>query len=168
VRGGTLADAWGALTSSDAAVGFQAQGRFLAEPGEAVAWFAARLKAAALPDPARVKAMIADLDDKNFTSRARATAYLKEHWPATEAALRAVAARPSSEEARLRAEGILRDMEKAITPAGALRALRAAEVLEWVGTKEALALLRELARGAPEARLSSEAAAACKRLAGRQ
>jgi hypothetical protein len=165
---GALADAWGALASLDAAAGFQAQGVFLAKPGEAVAWFAARVKAAALPDPARVKAMIADLDDKNFTTRARATAYLKEHWPVTEGALRAVVARPSSAEARQRAEGILRDMEKAITPAGTLRALRAAEVLEWVGTKEALALLRELASGAPEARLTCEAAAACKRLAGQQ
>src|SRR5205823_3948814 len=38
----TLANAWNALASSDAAAGFQAQGRFLAEPGQAVEWFAAR------------------------------------------------------------------------------------------------------------------------------
>src|SRR5262249_14247274 len=131
---GTLADAWDALAASDAGAGFQAQGRFLAEPGQAVAWFAARLTPAFLPDPSRVKALIGDLDADDFATRARATAGLKEHWPATQAALREVAAKASSLEARRRAEGIVREMEKAVTPPGALRGLRAAEVLEWIAT----------------------------------
>jgi hypothetical protein len=85
-------------------------------------------------------------------------------WPATAAALREVVAKSSTLEARRRAEGIIRDMEKAITPPGALRALRSAEVLEWIATPEASALLLELAKGAPDAQLTREAAAACKRL----
>jgi WD40 repeat protein len=165
---GTLADAWDALASADARAGFQAQGRFLAEPGQAVAWFAARLTPAALPDPARVKALIADLDKDAFAVRTRATVELTELWPDTEAALRAVVAKPSSLEARRRAEGILREMGKAITPGGKLRALRAAEVLEWIATKEARTVLRELAKGTPDARLTREAAAACRRLEGRK
>src|SRR5262249_29891079 len=76
---GTLADAWDALAASDAGAGFQAQGRFLAEPGQAVAWFAARLTPAFLPDPSRVKALIGDLDADDFATRARATAGLKDH-----------------------------------------------------------------------------------------
>ena len=52
---GTLAEAWEALASSDARAGFQAQGRFLAEPGQAVEWFAARVTPAVQPDPSRVK-----------------------------------------------------------------------------------------------------------------
>jgi hypothetical protein len=60
-------------------------------------------------------------------------------------------AKASSLEARRRAEGIVREMEKAITPPGALRALRAAEVLEWIATPEARTLLLELAKGAPDA-----------------
>jgi WD40 repeat protein len=163
---GTLANAWEALSESDAKTGFQAQGRFLAEPGQAVEWFAARVAPAAVPDPARVKALIADLNHDNFATRARATAKLKELWPETEAALRKVAAKSSTLESRRRAEGILREMEKAITPPGTLRALRAAEVLEWVATPQARALLRELARGAPDAQLTREAAAACRRLGG--
>jgi hypothetical protein len=115
-----------------------------------------------------VKALIGDLDADDFATRARATAGLKEHWPATQAALREVAAKASSLEARRRAEGIVREMEKAVTPPGTLRALRAAEVLEWIATTEARALLRELAHGAPDARLTREAAAACKRLEGRK
>jgi hypothetical protein len=46
--------------------------------------------------------------------------------------------------------------------------VRAVEVLEWIATKEARARLLELAKGAPDARLTREAAAACKRLAGRE
>jgi RNA polymerase sigma factor (sigma-70 family) len=161
---GTLAEAWEALTAADGKAGFQAQGRFLAEPAKAVEWFAARILPARSPDPARVKALIADLDHDDFATRARATAELKKHWPATAAALREIAAKASSLEALRRAEGIVREMEKAVTPSDALRALRAAEVLEWIATKEARTLLLELAQGAPDAQLTREAAAACKRL----
>jgi hypothetical protein len=161
---GTLADAWEALAKPDAGAGFQAQGRFLAEPGKAVQWFAARVTPAVVPDPALVKALIADLDNQNFASRERATAHIKELWPATAVALREVVAKSSTLEARRRAEVIIREMEKAITPPGALRALRAAEALEWIATKEARTLLLELAKGDPDAQLTRESAAACKRL----
>ena len=73
------------------------------------------------PDLNRIKALIADLEKKDFVTRARATAALKEHWPVSEAALRVVVAKPSSLEARRRAEGILWEMEKAVTPPGKLR-----------------------------------------------
>jgi RNA polymerase sigma factor (sigma-70 family) len=161
---GTLADAWEALAHADGKTGFQAQGRFLAEPGKAAPWFAARLTPAVQPDLAQVKALIADLDDETFATRERATAQVKELWPATAAALREVVAKSATLEARRRAEVIIRDMEKAITPPGAIRALRAAEVLEWIATPEARSLLLHLAKGAPDAQLTREAAAACKRL----
>jgi hypothetical protein len=120
------------------------------------------------PDPAHVKALIKDLGADDFATRARATAALKEDWPGTAAALREVAAKGSSLEARRRAEGIIREMEQAGQPPGALRALRAGEVLEWIGTPGARALLHNLARGAPDAQLTREAAAAVRRLEGRR
>jgi RNA polymerase sigma factor (sigma-70 family) len=165
---GTLADAWEALANSDARTGFQAQGRFLAEPGKAVEWLAARVAPVSPTDPSRAKALIADLDKDDFATRERATAGLKELWPATAAALREVVAKPSSLEARRRAEDLLRDMENGVVPPRELRALRAVEVLEWIATKEARTRLLELANGASDARLTREAAAACKRLAGRK
>ena len=58
-------------------------------PAKAVAWFAARVVPAIQPAPARVQALIADLNSHNFATRTRATANLKELWPATAAALRA-------------------------------------------------------------------------------
>jgi RNA polymerase sigma factor (sigma-70 family) len=164
----TLADAWQALADAGAKAGFRAQGRFLAEPARAVEWFKLRLKPAGRPDPSRVKALIADLDNDNFATRERATAELKDHWPAAAAAVREVVAKSPSAEARRRAEGLLREMEEGVTPRHELRAVRAVEVLEWVATPEARALLLTLAKGAPDARLTREAAAACKRLEGRK
>jgi RNA polymerase sigma factor (sigma-70 family) len=165
---GNLADAWEALGDSDGKAGFGAQGRFLAEPAGAVEWFKGRLTPAGLPDPSRVKALIADLDNDDFATRERATAKLKDHWPVAAAALREVAAKSPSAEARRRAEDLLREMKNVVTPPGELRALRAAEVLEWVATKEARHLLLGLTKGAPEARLTREAVAAGKRLEGRE
>lgn len=48
-----------------------------------------------------------------------------------------------------------------------LQALRAVEVLEWIGTPQAQEILRALAAGAPGARLTQEASASLQRLAGR-
>jgi WD40 repeat protein len=165
---GTLAEAWEALARSDARAGFQAQGRFLAEPAQAVEWFTARLAPVVPPGPSRVKALIADLDDDDFTARERATADLREYGPVVAAALREVVAKPSSDEARHRAEGLLREVESGVIPPRELRALRAVEVLEWIATREARDRLLELAKGAPDARLTREAAATCKRLEGRE
>jgi hypothetical protein len=59
-------------------------------------------------------------------------------------------------------------MENGVIPPRELRALRAVELLEWIATKEARAHLIALAKGVPDARLTREAAAACKRLDGRR
>jgi WD40 repeat protein len=113
---GTLAGAWKTLAEADGTAGFQAQGRFLAEPAQAVEWFAARITPAPALDPARMKTLIADLDHANFATRERATANLREHRPVAAAALREVVAKASSAEARRRAEGLLREIENGITP----------------------------------------------------
>jgi RNA polymerase sigma factor (sigma-70 family) len=165
---GALADAWEALTDADAKAGFAAQGRFLAEPAKAVEWLAARVSPVHQPDPSRLKAMIADLDSADFATRERATADLAEYGPVAAAGLREVVAKPSSAEARRRAEDLLREMANGVTAPRELRALRAVEVLEWIATEAARARLLELAKGAPDARLTRAAASACKRLEGRK
>jgi hypothetical protein len=54
-----------------------------------------------------------------------------------------------------------------LRPGDVLRSVRAAEVLERIGTPEARRLLGQLATGAAEARLTREAKAALKRLDAR-
>src|SRR5262249_28478468 len=116
-------------------------------------------------DPSRIKELIGDLGADDFATRERATATLKELGPVARAALREVVAKSASAEARRRAEGILEEMDNAVTPPGQLRALR---VLEWIATQEARARLLELTKGAPDVHLTREAAATCKRLEGRK
>jgi WD40 repeat protein len=165
---GTLAEAWEALTAADGKAAFKAQGQFLAEPGKAVEWFAARVAPASPLDPARVSALIVDLGADDFATRERATGVLREHGLLTAAALREVVAKSSSAEARRRAESLLQEMEHGVIPPRELRALRAVEVLEWIATPEARARLLELTKGAPDARLTRAAAATCKRLESRK
>ena len=93
--------------------------------GKAVEWLAGRLAAPVWPTPARVKALIADLDSDDFATRERATAQLRDNWPATAAALREAAAKSSSVEARRRAGGIIRAMDRAVPPPRELQGLRA-------------------------------------------
>jgi WD40 repeat protein len=161
---GTLANAWEALADPDAKAGYQAQGRFLAEAGPTVDWLATRVTPVVKPDPARVTALITDLDSPNFTARERATADLKEYGPLVADALRAVVAQSSLAEGRRRAADLLREIESGVIPAGELRALRAVEVLEWLATPTARERLAELSKGAKEARLTRAAAASYQRL----
>jgi WD40 repeat protein len=165
---GTLAEAWEALANPDPKAAFAAQGRFLTEPDKAVEWLAARVGPVHRPDPSRVKALIADLDNADFATRERATADLAEHGDIAAAGLREVVAKSSSAEARRRAAALLREMANGVTPPRELRALRAVEVLELIATPQARDCLLELTKGAPDARLTRQAVATCKRLEGRK
>ncbi len=61
-------------------------------------------------------------------------------------------------------EDLRRKLNPAVLPPEALRVLRAVQTLESLGSPEARRLLHELARGAAEVRLTTEAAAALARL----
>lgn len=158
---GTVASAWDDLAKPDARVAYAAQGRFLAEPAAAVG---ARVAVVAEPGAAKLQALLANLAHDDFEVREQATTALRDLGPVAAAALKLPLA---SAEARRRAEGLLRDLEQGVHGAGELRALRAVEVLEWLGTDAARTRLAELAKGAAEARVTRAAAAAVRRLAGR-
>jgi hypothetical protein len=71
-------------------------------------------------------------------------------------------------EQRRRIEPILTRLEAVLPTGEALRSLRAVRVLEHAGTVEARRLLRELAAGAEDARLTQEAKAALARQSQRR
>jgi WD40 repeat protein len=158
---------WADLAGADATRAFGAVRTLTASPRQAVALLAERLR----PVPAgRVARLIAELDSDSFDAREAASAALSRLGAEAEPALRVALEGKPSPEVRRRARELLRAL-----PAGPhgptakeMRASRAVQALEQIGTPEARRLLEALAKGAAEARLTREAAAALGRLAPRQ
>jgi len=70
-------------------------------------------------------------------------------------------------EAKRHIEELLDEIRKPTMDAEKIRTFRALEVLEHIGTGEAQDVLKTLAQGAPEARVTREAKASLDRLAKR-
>jgi hypothetical protein len=158
---------WADLAGADAARAFRAVRVLTASPRQAVALLAERLR----PAPAgRVARLIAELDADSFEARQAASAALARLGQETEPALRAALKGNPSAEVRRRARELLRALPEGPRrpTAEELRASRAVQVLERIGTPEARRLLGALAKGAAEARLTHEATAALGRLSPRQ
>jgi WD40 repeat protein len=154
-----LGRCWDVLMSPDAEAAFRAARRLARAPGAAVPFLRGRLKPVPPVPPERLRRLLAELDGADFAARRRAAAELEELADAAASELRqALAAAPSAE--------LRRALKAALGGLGTarLRALRAVEALEWMGTPEAARLLDELAHGAPGATLTTEAAASRDRL----
>jgi hypothetical protein len=85
---------------------------------------------------------------------------------ALEPLLRRLAKKPPLE-VRLRIEKVLLTLKPGTFPNPRVRALRAIDLLERIGTPEARQLLQALAEGAPGAGQTRAAKEACQRLANR-
>jgi WD40 repeat protein len=158
-----LEELWKDLLDTDATKAFRAMTAMTTSL--VPAFLAERLQPVSGPDAAAVKRWIAELDDDQFAIRKQAEEELAKVGPAAHPALRRALASGPSLQARQRIENLL---EKQVTgqslTSEALRALRAVEVLERIGTPEARQVLAKLARGAEGASLTREAKAACQRL----
>jgi WD40 repeat protein len=159
-----LEDLWDDLGRLDAAKGYQATWLLTDVPEQTIALFKPRLHAAAAVP---IDRWIAELDDKVFAVRQKATADLASHVEQAEPALRRALARYPSLEATRRIERLLKQFSTGdIVPSTDLvRPVRAIEVLERIGTVEAKAILANLARGAPDAWVTREARGSLERLA---
>src|SRR5262249_22609105 len=113
-------------------------------------------------DAQRIQQLIADLDSDQFAVRQQATEELEMLGKVAETALPQTLEQKPVLEVRTRILGLL---EKLRDSTGQLRALRAVEVLERIGTTEARQVLQSLAGGAPGVTLTEEARAALERLA---
>jgi RNA polymerase sigma factor (sigma-70 family) len=162
LRPADFAACWTDL-GGEAAAAYRAIGR-LARAPEAVARLRDRLRPVAAADARRVARLIADLDSEKFPVRERATAELAELGELAAPALRKALAGAPSAEQRRRLEGVLARLDAARLPRETLRRVRAVEALERLGSPAARRLLRELAGGAAEARLTREAKEALGRL----
>ena len=155
---------WGALAAEDAAAAYDAIWALAATPEQSVPYLRNRLPRQDPADAERVRGLIAQLDDEQFTARERATKELALLGEAAEPLLREHLSTTKSPEVGQRIEVLLDALRHSASDADVLRALRTAEVLERIGTPAARAALEELAAGTASAKVRDRAAGAVRRI----
>ena len=162
-----VAAAWKDLASADAKVAYRSIRLLIEAPERSVPLLRERLRPAPAPDAKRIEQLLRGLDSNRFTERENASKELERLADVAAPALRKLLAGNPSLEVRRRAEELLAMAEGPVSRSQLLRALRSVEALEHIGTADAQALLKDLAKGAAEARLTQEAKASLDRLAKR-
>jgi hypothetical protein len=157
---------WPALTSTDDRRAHDAMRALVLEPEKSVRLLRNELRPVALVKAGEIVRWIADLDDEDFQVREAASQALAKCGATAKAALEKELARTASAEVKRRIEALLEDINQPVSPEE-LRILRAIDVLEQIGSREAQQLLRTLADGAPEASRTRAAHQSLERLKGR-
>jgi hypothetical protein len=153
---------WNDLAGADAARAYRAVLALAGSPDNAVSFLHERLKSLTRPvDPNRVAALVADLDSGEFDRREKAIGELERLGPAAESPLRQALAGKPSLETRRRIERVLEKLAQT----DLLRAGRAIEALEMIGTDPARRALEDVAGRAKGTGQAQHAAAAALRLA---
>src|SRR5262249_11962164 len=127
-----------------------------------------KLRPVPIPDPKHLAALFADLDNKQFAVREKATRALNEAGEAVVAEVRKAREGSKSLETNMRLERLLGKAEGKAWQVEWVRYVRALEILGHAGTPEAIKLLRRLAAGAPGARKTQEARAVLLHLESKQ
>jgi RNA polymerase sigma factor (sigma-70 family) len=163
---GELETCWTDL-AGDGTRAWQAMRKLTAGPQLAVAFLREHLHPVAAADEKTVARLVADLDAEQFAVRERATAELEKLGEAAGADMRKALDAGPSTETRRRLTALLDQVENGQWNLSRerLRALRAVEVLERIGSAETRRVLARLAVGAAGARLTREANESLRRLA---
>ncbi|HEV3438545.1 MAG TPA: PQQ-binding-like beta-propeller repeat protein, partial [Gemmata sp.] len=158
--------AWADLESPDAGKGFAAIRYLAGDPTSAVRLVAEGVKPVAFVDAKVVAALIQKLGSPEFQDREGASKELAVFAPAVVDQLREAAGKSESPEVRTRLQTILARVDVTKLTGERLRAARAVEVLERIGSAEARKVLSGLVAGAPGAELTRNAAASIARMGG--
>ena len=134
---------------------------------DTVTLLSVRVKPAIKPSDEQLKAWLADLASPAFKTREAAQREIGRAGELVEPALRRALKSVTDPEVQRRLSDLLDRISRPETRPDELRDLRAVEVLEHIDSADARRLLGELAKGAPEARLTQEAKAALARLSKR-
>ncbi len=153
---------WAALANEDVAKAYDAVWSFVAAGEQAVPFLQKHLPPIPHPEAKAVARLIADLDSNDFSVRDKATEALSKLGDAITPALQQALTGKPALEMRRRLQQLL-DQSRDWT-AERLRAHRAMQVLEHIGTRQAKEVLQALAAGEPNARLTKEAKAALRRM----
>ena len=159
---------WNDLANADAAKAYRSLGVLAAVQDLAMPFLEKRVRPAARLRPGQEKQVtrwLLDLDDEVFEVRETAVVELAKVGEAALPALRQTLSRTTSLEVRQRATGLIDSMSDTTLSPEQLAGIRAVEVLERIGTLKARTLLRTLADGLPNARLTREAQSSLDRLA---
>ncbi|HKI36604.1 MAG TPA: sigma-70 family RNA polymerase sigma factor [Gemmataceae bacterium] len=165
VTAANLEGLWSDLFGDDGHKSYRALWTMAAAPTEAMPLLRTRLKPAAPSERDRQERLIKDLDADEVDVREKATDELAKLGGAAEPALRKVREGKPSAELKQRVELLLGKLQTASASPERTGESRALELLEQLRTPEATALLKELAKGDPDAWLTKEATAALKRAA---
>jgi RNA polymerase sigma factor (sigma-70 family) len=159
-------DRWAELVGDDAVRAWHAVRALADEPEQTVTFLSDRLRPVARLAPDAATKLIRELDDDAFDVRSKARKELERLGPVAETALRQARQKATSIEVQRTLDSLLAglDEQKKCLFGEVLRTVRAAEVLERIGTPAARRLLTTLAGGSPDACLTQEARAALDHL----
>ena len=159
---------WANVAADDARKAFVSINQLAACQDGAVSFLGNHLRPAEIVDSRLVHQLIEDLDSNLFRVRDRAERDLARLGARAAPALqRALTDQPSAE-VRRRVETLLNSTSTWHFSWEELRALRAVEVLERIGSNEACRLLERISQGAAGAHLTRDAKASLARLAVRR
>jgi RNA polymerase sigma factor (sigma-70 family) len=155
---------WDALTGMDGERAARALWQLVKAPRQSLPLLRQRLRPVPPATGEQFASWIRDLDSDRFETRENATRELEKLEEAAAPRLRQVLQANPSPEVRRRLEALLAKLDAPVPSDDRLRAVRAVEVLEHMGTPEAREILQTVADGPAECLRSREAKAALQRL----
>jgi RNA polymerase sigma factor (sigma-70 family) len=155
---------WETLGNAKTEPAFEALEKLAVHQKSAVALLRRHLRPARGVDDATLDRLLKDLDSKQFKVRRKASRELESYGETALAGVKRRLAQVQSLELRHRLEAFLKTADPDRPTAERLQEIRALQLLEELATPDALALLRDLARGTANARRTDEAAKAVERI----
>lgn len=148
---------WTTLAGDDGTKVHDALNQLRADTAKSLPFIKEKLQPAVAPDQQKVEKLIADLGHDDYDTRNLASAELEKLGPLARGFLEKALESSADLEVTKRIKELLEKAKGPIRSPELCRAIRVLELLEKVGTAEAQAILKDLAKGAPEARLTQEA-----------
>lgn len=164
-----LTECWDALAENDSDSAYPAMWTMARAGDAAVSFLKKRLQpAGADRNPARIGPLVEKLRIAKAEEQEAATTELRLFGAAAEPALYAALGEKLALPTRVHVEKLLATIAEHPIAPEELQRLRGVQVLEWLGTQEALALLEDLASGHDTAAMTRDAGAALRRLTARR
>ena len=142
----------------------QAIWKLTACPDQAAPLIQSWLKPAAPPVSKQIQRWIADLNSNQFAAREKAAQALEGLGESVEQELKHALENHPAPGMQHRLQRLLEKTHAPVASPEQMRSMRAVEVLERIGTREAHAVLKGLTRGDPESWMTKQAKASLDRL----